>query len=68
VPLGVAIVALALTAFATGLAWHRVGRSIVSFAELLSAPTYALAKIPIYVRLFTARQRQWIRTKRDGDR
>jgi hypothetical protein len=50
------------------LAWHRVGRASVSFGELLRAPTYALAKIPIYVRLFTARQRQWIRTKRDGDR
>jgi len=68
VPLAMALLALGLTAVATGLAWHRVGRSIVSFAELFSAPTYALVKIPIYVRLFTARQRQWIRTKRDGDR
>ena len=32
------------------------------------APLYAVAKIPIYVKLFTARQRQWIRTRRDGDR
>ena len=68
VPLAIALLALAVTGLATGLAWHRVGRSIVSFAELLCAPTYALAKIPIYVRLFTSRQRQWIRTKRDGDR
>jgi len=67
-PLAVALVALGLTTVATGLAWHRVGRASVSFGELLRAPTYALAKIPIYVRLFTARQRQWIRTKRDGDR
>ena len=67
-PLVIAIAALAITVLATGLAWRQVGRSIVSLPELLSAPVYAFAKIPIYVRLFTARQRQWIRTRRDGDR
>jgi cellulose synthase/poly-beta-1,6-N-acetylglucosamine synthase-like glycosyltransferase len=67
-PLVMAIAALAITVVATGLAWRQVGRSIVSLPELLSAPVYAFAKIPIYVRLFTARQRQWIRTRRDGDR
>ena len=65
-PLGIAMVALALTIIATGLAWRRSGRSILSWSELLYAPAYALAKVPIYIRLFTARQLHWIRTKRDG--
>ena len=59
---------LATLVLATGLAWSQVGRTLVSLPELLSAPLYAVAKIPIYVKLFTARQRQWIRTRRDGDR
>jgi cellulose synthase/poly-beta-1,6-N-acetylglucosamine synthase-like glycosyltransferase len=67
-PLVMAIAALAVMILATGFAWSQVGRTIVSLPELLSAPVYAFAKIPIYVRLFTARQRQWIRTRRDGDR
>ena len=67
-PLVVAIAALATVVLATGLAWSQVGRTLVSLPELLSAPLYAVAKIPIYVKLFTARQRQWIRTRRDGDR
>ena len=33
---------------------------------MLAIPGYVLAKIPIYVRLFTARQMRWIRTRRDG--
>ena len=65
-PLGIALVALALTAVATALAWRRSGRTILSWPELLYAPAYAIAKIPIYVRLFTARQLHWIRTRRDG--
>ena len=66
--LAVAVVGLALSVVATGLAWRQVGRSIVSLPELLSAPAYAFAKIPIYVRVFTNRQRRWIRTRRNGDR
>lgn len=67
-PLVMAIAVLATLVLATGLAWSQVGRTLVSLPELLSAPLYAVAKIPIYVKLFTARQRQWIRTRRDGDR
>lgn len=65
-PLGLALLELVLVAAAVGAAWRQVGRRSVTLGELLSAPGYMLAKIPIYVRLFTARQMQWIRTRRDG--
>jgi hypothetical protein len=68
-PLVLAIAGLVSTTLATVLAWQLAGRAILSLSELLSAPGYAIAKIPIYLRLITARQRQWIRTRRDhGDR
>jgi hypothetical protein len=46
-------------------AWWREGRQIVTFGELLGLPMYVAAKIPVYVRLFTKRQVEWVRTKRD---
>jgi len=64
-PLGLALGGLVVSAVAVAAAWVRVGRSSVSFTELALAPVYALAKIPIYVRLFTARQLRWVRTGRD---
>jgi len=54
-----------LLTVAVASAWLQVGRRSVSLAELALAPIYALAKIPIYVRLFTARQLRWVRTSRD---
>jgi cellulose synthase/poly-beta-1,6-N-acetylglucosamine synthase-like glycosyltransferase len=60
-----ALVGLILLAAAVGVAWTQVGRRSVSLAELALAPIYALAKIPIYIRLFTARQLRWVRTGRD---
>jgi cellulose synthase/poly-beta-1,6-N-acetylglucosamine synthase-like glycosyltransferase len=66
VPLALAGVALALVASAVLLAWWREGRRLVSPRELAYLPVYVAAKIPVYVRLFTRRQAQWVRTKRDG--
>jgi cellulose synthase/poly-beta-1,6-N-acetylglucosamine synthase-like glycosyltransferase len=65
VPLGMCTLALALVMAAIGIAWIRVARNIVSLGELLSVPGYVLGKIPIYLKLFTARQMEWVRTKRD---
>ena len=65
VPLGLALGGFVVLAVAVTAAWARVGRRSVSLAELTLAPIYALAKIPIYVRLFTARQLRWVRTRRD---
>ncbi len=49
-------------------AWSRFGRNVVSASDWLAVPGYIVAKIPIYARLFAARQRQWVRTRREGDR
>ena len=65
-PLGLCLLALGLFTLAIAVAWHCVGRNIVSVGELLAVPQYVLAKLPIYLKLFSARQMEWVRTKRDG--
>jgi cellulose synthase/poly-beta-1,6-N-acetylglucosamine synthase-like glycosyltransferase len=67
VPLGLGLAGLVMLTLAVAAAWVQVGRRSVSLAELALAPLYALAKIPIYVRLFTARQLRWVRTSRDDN-
>ena len=64
-PLTVAVVATALFGGGVMAAWWRGGRHLVSLRELLALPLYVAAKVPIYVRLFTKRQVEWVRTKRD---
>ncbi len=66
IPLAVSLLSLVLMTGAITLAWYRVARKIVSLGELLSVPGYVFAKIPIYIKLFTARQIEWVRTRRDG--
>ncbi len=62
-----AVASLALLALIVGVmtAWWSDGRQSVSLRELLGLPVYVAAKIPVYVRLFTKRQVEWVRTKRD---
>jgi len=66
-PLLVALAAAAAMGLAIGLAWRSFGRGILSLADLLAAPGYALAKLPIYARVLTRRQQEWIRARRDGE-
>jgi cellulose synthase/poly-beta-1,6-N-acetylglucosamine synthase-like glycosyltransferase len=47
------------------IAWSGYGRHIVSLPELLGAPWYVLAKLPMIWRMLTRRQTRWIRTERD---
>lgn len=49
------------------LAWHRFGRGAVSLADLTYAPLYALGKVPLYVKFWTGKQQEWVRSKRDKD-
>lgn len=65
-PFGLCVLAWVLVTLAIAVAWRRVARHIVSLRELMSVPGYVLAKLPIYLKLFTARQMEWVRTKRDG--
>ena len=67
-PLGLAAGAAALLVCAVAIAWVQEGRRIVTLRELLGLPLYVAAKIPVYVRLFTKRQVEWVRTKRDEQR
>ena len=67
-PLALSTFLLAMLCLAVMLAWWRFGRQIVSLRELLAAPAYALAKLPIYAKLLTKRQAEWVRTKRNDER
>jgi hypothetical protein len=61
---------LTLLAALTGsvlLAWWHFGRDLVSLGEILRAPWYAIAKMPVYVRFFFERQSEWVRTRRRGE-
>ena len=64
-PLAVSAMAFGLLAVTVLLAWLREGRSIVSLPELLRLPLYVATKIPLYLRMLTRRQVEWVRTKRD---
>jgi cellulose synthase/poly-beta-1,6-N-acetylglucosamine synthase-like glycosyltransferase len=54
------------SSFATAmvLAWLRWGRNCVPLRSVLAMPLYALAKIPLYLRFVTNRQKVWIKTER----
>ena len=60
--------AVVAAAAALALAWLRYGRDILSPTALLSAPFYAVRKIPLYLGFFTRPQSEWVRTQRDAVR
>jgi len=61
----VASVTIVVLVLALVAAWNEFGRGIVTFAELATAPAYAIGKIPMYVRMARKRQTEWVRTQRD---
>lgn len=63
-PLQLAALDLALFGTAVLLAWLGWGRRVVSLADLASVPFYVLAKIPLYLKFWTRRQKEWVRTER----
>jgi cellulose synthase/poly-beta-1,6-N-acetylglucosamine synthase-like glycosyltransferase len=50
-----------------GLAWTKFGSQEISILSLLSVPFYVLWKLPIYFAFLIRPQRDWVRTKRDGN-
>ncbi len=46
--------------------WFCFCRHDIHLSALAAAPLYALSKIPIYLKLFTRRQNEWVRTSRTG--
>lgn len=54
-----------LLAAAVGLGWWRWGRDLLSAMDLARAPVYALSKLLVYVRFWSRRQKDWVRTDRN---
>jgi cellulose synthase/poly-beta-1,6-N-acetylglucosamine synthase-like glycosyltransferase len=67
-PLLVSAGALALLVLSILLAWRLAGRDIIALSELLlTAPAYALRKLPMYAAFLWRRQSTWVRAKREGE-
>jgi cellulose synthase/poly-beta-1,6-N-acetylglucosamine synthase-like glycosyltransferase len=66
-PLLLSLLLEGLLVFSVLLAWHRFGRHSIALLDLTYAPLYALRKIPIYLKFWTGKQREWVRSRRDGD-
>ena len=64
-PLLLSGLALGSLTLALLLAWLVWGRSVLPFGDLLSAPLYILGKAPMYLKFWTKRQKEWVRTGRD---
>ena len=64
-PLQLAAAATGLFGSAVLLAWLGWGRRVVSFVDLLSVPFYVLAKIPLYFKFWSRRQKEWVKTDRE---
>jgi glycosyltransferase involved in cell wall biosynthesis len=60
-----ATVAVALLAASVVSSWLIYARRLLPFSVLLLGATYALRKIPLYARFLVARQRDWVRSRRD---
>lgn len=58
--------ALALAGLWLLAAWYRDGRDTVRAGTLARIPLYLAWKIPVYLRLAGKRERNWVRTGRDG--
>jgi len=67
-PAAVLLTAFVLAIAATGAAWTMHGRAALPLRALLRAPFYVLWKIPFYVGLLSARERQWTRTRRANEK
>ena len=66
-PLGLSVLALTLLGSAVLLCWAHEGRRVASFGALALSVVYALWKLPLYLRFLTARQTEWVRSRRDGE-
>ncbi len=68
VPLAISGGALALLVLSILAAWRLAGRDIIALSELLlTAPAYALRKLPMYAAFLWKRQSTWVRAKREGE-
>ncbi len=67
-PLAISVGTLALLVLSILAAWRLAGRDIIALSELLlTAPAYALRKLPMYAAFLWKRQSTWVRAKREGE-
>ena len=67
-PVAATTIAAVLLAGSVLLSWAAYGRQTLSFGDLVLGFLYPLRKISLYFRFMFARQMEWVRSKRDGDR
>jgi cellulose synthase/poly-beta-1,6-N-acetylglucosamine synthase-like glycosyltransferase len=67
-PLALATALGSLVGLSVLFCWRRYGRNVISLRELALAIIYPLMKVPLYLRFVVARQRIWVRAKRDRTR
>ena len=65
-PVVVSAATLLMLVAAVLLARARYAADIIRVRDLLTVPAYVLRKLPLYARFVFARQREWVRTKRDN--
>lgn len=56
---------LAVLSAAVLVAWAVWGRAVLAPWDLLRAPWYAVSKLAIYLRFWSRRQKDWVRTDRE---
>jgi cellulose synthase/poly-beta-1,6-N-acetylglucosamine synthase-like glycosyltransferase len=66
-PLSLAAMSLTMLSLSVLLSWSRYGRRVVSFADLMFGPMYAVSKVPLYLKFLVRRQAEWVRATRDED-
>jgi hypothetical protein len=67
IPFGILIGAGLFAAIGVTLAWWRFARELIPAKMLASIPRYVIGKVSIYRRFFGNRQKEWVRTERDGE-
>jgi cellulose synthase/poly-beta-1,6-N-acetylglucosamine synthase-like glycosyltransferase len=65
-PLAILSAAIASLFGSVLLGWAVHCRQALPLHQLLAAPQYVLAKLPLYVEFLTRREKQWVRAERPG--
>jgi len=63
-PMGIALACVISVLAASIRAWCIAGRDLLSTGDLMRAPAYFLMKLPMYLKLVTSPQKNWVRTER----
>ncbi|MEF3075492.1 glycosyltransferase family 2 protein [Methylobacter sp. Wu1] len=65
-PVGLLLVSFVLFALTILVVWWREGRALLSLADLCAVPIYIASKLSVYFSFISGRQKDWVRTERDG--